>query len=64
MYKIGVVTGTRAEYGLLKPVIKKINDDAELELCLIVTGAHLEKNLAARFRRLWRIKFLFPIKRQ
>lgn len=39
--KIGVVTTTRSEYGLLKRLIKKINDDKELELCLIVTGTHL-----------------------
>lgn len=39
--KICVVTGTRAEYGLLKPVINKISKDDELELCLIVTGMHL-----------------------
>lgn len=43
MYRLGVVTGTRAEYGLLKPLIEKINRDCELELCLIVTGAHLEE---------------------
>ena len=43
MYRLGVVTGTRAEYGLLKPLIEKINRDGELELCLIVTGAHLEE---------------------
>lgn len=42
MYKLGVVTGTRAEYGLLRPLIEKIHKDRELELCLIVTGAHLE----------------------
>jgi len=52
MYKIGVVTGTRAEYGLLKPVIKKINDDAELELCLIVTGAHLEKKFGGTLQEI------------
>lgn len=39
--KIGVVTATRAEYGLLKPLIKKINDDPNTELHLIVTGTHL-----------------------
>ena len=39
--KIGVVTTTRSEYGLLKRLVKKINDDKELELCLIVTGTHL-----------------------
>ena len=39
--KIGVVTATRAEYGLLKPLIKKIDEDPETELNLIVTGTHL-----------------------
>lgn len=39
--KICVVTGTRAEYGLLYWLIKEIEDDSDLELQLIVTGAHL-----------------------
>lgn len=39
--KIGVVTTTRAEYGLLKPLIKKINENSDTELNLIVTGTHL-----------------------
>ena len=39
--KIGVVTTTRAEYGVLKPLIKKINEDPDTELNLIVTGTHL-----------------------
>ncbi len=39
--KIGVVTTTRSEYGLLKRLIGEINNDKELELCLIVTGTHL-----------------------
>lgn len=43
MKKICVVTGTRAEYGLLKPVIDKIEKDSMLELFLIVTGAHLSQ---------------------
>ncbi|MHA2225652.1 MAG: UDP-N-acetylglucosamine 2-epimerase [Candidatus Hodarchaeales archaeon] len=41
MRKIAVITGTRAEYGLLKPIIEKIVADAELELYLVVTGTHL-----------------------
>lgn len=41
MKKICVVTGTRAEYGLLYPVLKKINDDSDLSLQLVVTGMHL-----------------------
>jgi len=39
--KIAVVTGTRAEYGLLYWIIKGIHEDPGLELQLIVTGMHL-----------------------
>lgn len=41
MKKICVVTGTRAEFGLLSPVIEKIHLDEDLELQLVVTGSHL-----------------------
>jgi GDP/UDP-N,N'-diacetylbacillosamine 2-epimerase (hydrolysing) len=41
MKKVAIFTSTRAEYGLLKPVIRLVMDDPELELCLIVTGTHL-----------------------
>ena len=41
MKKIAIVTGSRSEYGLLKPVIGKIRDHTNLELKLIVTGMHL-----------------------
>ena len=41
MRKIAIVTGTRAEYGLLYWIIKGIHEDTELELQLIVTGMHL-----------------------
>ena len=39
--KICVVTGTRAEYGLLYWLMKQIENENELKLQLIVTGAHL-----------------------
>ena len=39
--KICVVTGTRAEYGLLHRVIKGIHDSQDLKLQLVVTGMHL-----------------------
>ncbi len=39
--KICLVTGTRAEFGLLKNLIKKFNNDAEINLSLLVTGSHL-----------------------
>lgn len=44
MKKIGVVTATRAEYGLLRNIIKQIHKEEGLQLVLIVTGTHLEKS--------------------
>lgn len=41
MRNITVVTGTRAEYGLLKNTIKAIEKDEDLNLQLVVTGTHL-----------------------
>ncbi len=40
---IAVVTGSRAEYGILYPLIRAIREDRTLELRLLVTGAHLLK---------------------
>jgi len=39
--KICVITGTRAEYGLLYWVLKEIQNDPSLTLQIIVTGTHL-----------------------
>ena len=39
--KICVVTGTRAEYGLLYWLMKEIQSDSDLELQVVVTGMHL-----------------------
>ena len=43
MYKICVVTATRAEYGVLKNTIKRIIEDEELNLYLVATGMHLSR---------------------
>jgi UDP-hydrolysing UDP-N-acetyl-D-glucosamine 2-epimerase len=40
--RVCVVTGSRAEYGLLYWVLRDIRDDPDLELQLVVTGMHLE----------------------
>ena len=39
--KICIVTGSRAEYGLLKSVIELVDKSIDLELQLVVTGMHL-----------------------
>lgn len=48
--KICVPTGTRAEYGLLKPLIKAISEKAAFELQLLVTGAHLSPEFGLTYK--------------
>ena len=43
MKKICIITAARSEYGLLKWVIDGVHKDKELELQLVVTGAHLSE---------------------
>jgi GDP/UDP-N,N'-diacetylbacillosamine 2-epimerase (hydrolysing) len=50
--KLCVITGTRAEYGLLKPLLKKISDDGELVLQLIATGMHLSPEFGMTYREI------------
>jgi UDP-hydrolysing UDP-N-acetyl-D-glucosamine 2-epimerase len=39
--RVAIVTGSRAEYGLLRDLIDSARTDARLELKLVVTGMHL-----------------------
>jgi UDP-hydrolysing UDP-N-acetyl-D-glucosamine 2-epimerase len=48
--KVCVVTGSRAEYGLLALLMREIAEDNALALQLVVTGAHL----SPRFGESWR----------
>lgn len=52
MKKICVVTGTRAEYGLLYWLIKAIEQDDELELQLVVTGMHLSSEFGLTYKEI------------
>lgn len=52
MKKICVITGSRAEYGLLKPLIDKILASKKLRLQLIVTGSHLSKYYGLTYREI------------
>lgn len=51
MNNICLITAARSEYGLLKWVIDEVHHDEELELQLVVTGAHLseEHGMTVRF---------------
>ncbi len=52
MKKICVVTGTRAEYGLLYWLMKEIEADKDLELQLIVTGMHLSSEFGLTYKEI------------
>ncbi|MDX2479822.1 MAG: UDP-N-acetylglucosamine 2-epimerase [Desulfuromusa sp.] len=43
MRRLGVVTTSRADYSLLRPLLKAIDADPDLECWLYVTGGHLLK---------------------
>jgi UDP-hydrolysing UDP-N-acetyl-D-glucosamine 2-epimerase len=52
MHKIAVFTGTRAEYGLLYWLLKDIQNDAELQLQLLVSGTHLSPEFGCTYQQI------------
>lgn len=52
MKKIGIMTGTRAEYGLLKPIMERIKRDEELKLYVIVSGMHLSPEFGMTYKEI------------
>ena len=52
MRKICVITGTRAEYGLLYWVMKAIESQSDLQLQLIVTGMHLSPEFGLTYKQI------------
>jgi GDP/UDP-N,N'-diacetylbacillosamine 2-epimerase (hydrolysing) len=52
MKKICVITGTRAEYGLLKGLMVKIQQHKNLELKTIVTGMHLSAQYGSTWKQI------------
>ena len=50
--RICVVTGSRADYGLLRWVMKRTQDDPELNLQLVATGMHLSPEFGLTYQAL------------
>jgi GDP/UDP-N,N'-diacetylbacillosamine 2-epimerase (hydrolysing) len=48
--KICVVTGTRAEYGLLRWLIQELKDSPQVDLQVLATGAHLSPEFGLTYR--------------
>lgn len=56
--KICVVTGTRADYGLLYWLMKEIQADKDLELQIIATGAHLSPEFGLTYKAIEKDGFI------
>lgn len=52
MKKICVITGTRAEYGLLRQVLFGVNSSSVLKLQLVVTGMHLSSEYGSTIQEI------------
>jgi len=50
--RVCVVTGTRADYGLLHPLLQELQRSPALELQLLVTGAHLSPTFGLTVREI------------
>ena len=48
--KICIVTGTRAEYGLLYWLMREVQDDPELDLQIVATGMHLSPEFGLTYQ--------------
>ena len=62
MRKICVVTGSRAEYGILRGLMKAIKDDPELTMQVIVTNRHLSKLQGETYKEIERDGFVIDYK--
>jgi GDP/UDP-N,N'-diacetylbacillosamine 2-epimerase (hydrolysing) len=60
--KICVITGTRAEYGLMRWVMQGIKDDPELALQVVVTGMHLSPEFGLTYHEIEKDGFLIDRK--
>ena len=50
--RVCVVTGSRAEYGLLKPLLRETKKDRALKLQLVVTGMHLSSEFGLTYKEI------------
>ena len=48
--KIYVITGSRADYGLMQVLINKLHKDRDIELKIFVTGTHLSSEFGNTYK--------------
>ena len=63
--KVCIVTGSRSEYGLLQPLMKKMSLSHEFQMQLVVTGSHFSKAFGETYREIeadgFKIDFRIPM---
>lgn len=52
MKSIAVITGTRSEYGLLKPLLQAIDNASNFNLQIVVTGMHLSFEFGLTYKEI------------
>lgn len=50
--KIAILTATRAEYGLLRPIIKELLECKEFDIKVVATGAHLSPEFGLTYQEI------------
>ena len=55
--KICFFTGTRAEYGLLKPLMQKVKDEDEFQIQIIASGMHVSPEFGLTYKEIERDGF-------
>ncbi len=50
--KICILTATRAEYGLLKPIINKLSLYEKFDVKIVATGAHLSPEFGYTYKEI------------
>ena len=50
--KICIITSSRADYGILKPLLLKIRKSSFLDLYLVVTGSHLSRYYGSTYKEI------------
>lgn len=59
---ISILTATRAEYGLLKPIIVKLNTVNDLDVRIVATGAHLSSEFGLTYQEIEKDGFIIDEK--
>lgn len=60
--RICVLTASRADYGLLKPIIAKLNNVEEFDVKIVATGAHLSPEFGLTYKEIEKDDFVIDKK--